>query len=226
MELRSMQQNILVIGGTSGLGLELARNLKPIHTVIVTGRVDPKEAGVQFLRLDLSNAQQLNSTIDDFIATLPHVDCLIFAAGFFQEGRVSDLGDEDIDKMITVGLVAPTKLVQRLLKKQNRLSGFVAITSTSQWTPRLLEPVYTAVKSGLGMLANSLSLDENIGKVMVAAPAGMKTKFWDGQNRDLSEMLDPQWVAEQIICAYQDEFKYKFVRIMRGPARTEVVERR
>src|SRR3989338_6779319 len=128
--------------------------------------------------------------------------------------------------MEDIGLLAPALIVQRIIKKQGSLAGFIAITSTSQWTPRLLEPMYTAVKAGLAMLANSLSLDPRIGKVLVAGPAGMATRFWENNPRDMSKMLDPKWVAEQIIQLYADDFEYKFSRIMRDPPRVEIVETR
>lgn len=113
-----------------------------------------------------------------------------------------------------------------VLNHQKYLPGLIAVTSTSQWTPRLREPVYTAVKAGLGMFANSVSLDPAIGKTLVAAPAGMKTPFWKGTDKDTSDMLDPAWVADQILNLYNDDFKYKYARIMRGPSRVEIMEKR
>ncbi len=76
------------------------------------------------------------------------------------------------------------------------------------------------------MLSNSVSFDERVGKVLVAGPAGMNTRFWEKNPRDMSNMLDPKWVAEQILDQYSGNFKYKFARILRGPARVEVVETR
>lgn len=218
--------NMLIVGGSSGLGLELALIFSPTYNVIITGRKNPKNEKVTFQRLDLSARSRFLNDIDRLVVELPLIDFLIYAAGFCQEGKISELSDKDIADMVNVGLLAPAILLQRLLKKQGNLPGFVAITSTSQWTPRLLEPIYTAVKAGLGMLANSVSLDERIGKVLVAAPAGMKTPFWENSQRDTRDMLDPKWVAKQIISQYSGNFKYKFARILRGPARVKIIETR
>ena len=218
--------NTLIIGGSSGLGLELALKLAPNYEVTVTGRRDPKNEHVTFRTLDLSARSQFSDDLDTFVTQLPQIDLLIYAAGFYQEGDISHVSDEDIANMTNVGLMAPAMLLQRLLKKQDKLSGFIAITSTSQWTPRPLEPVYTAVKAGLAMLANSVSCDERVGKVLVAGPAGMNTRFWENNPRDLSTMLDPTWVAQQVLDQYSGNFNYKFARIMRGPARVEIVETR
>lgn len=219
-------KNVLIVGGSSGLGLELARSFKKNHSVIVTGRRDPEEEQVRFVSLELSAPQKLGEDLSTLVKDLPVIDTLIYAAGFYQEGTMSDLSDTDIMAMESVGMLAPALLLQRILKKQESLSGFVAVTSTSQWTPRLLEPIYTAAKAGLGMMANSVSLDERIGKVLVAGPAGMDTRFWENSPRDTSTMLDPAWVAAQILGHYNDDFEYKFIRILRDEPRVEVVETR
>ncbi len=219
--------NTLIIGGTSGLGLELAKLLKRTHyNVTITGRKDPNIEGLTFVHLALGSDQQFFDSMDRLVQDFAPFDMVIYSPGFYQEGRISDLTDKEILDMTNVGFLAAALLMQRIMKKQGSLACFIAITSTSQWTPRELEPVYTGVKAALGMFANSLSLDPRIGKTLVAGPSGMKTKFWDGTGKDVSTMLDPVWVAEQIVELLDGSFKYKYARIMRGPARVEVVETR
>lgn len=218
--------NTLIIGGTSGLGLALAEKLSKDYQVFVTGRRDPQVEDVNFIHLDLTKDEGLSEALDRTIEQLLPIKLLVYAAGFYQEGKIDDLSDMEIAEMDNVGLRAPAMLLSRLLKKQDELPGFIAITSTSQFTARLYEPVYTAVKAGLAMLAKSVSLDERVGKVLVVAPAGMKTKFWKGTDKDTSTMLDQEWVAGQALRFYQDNFDYKEVRILREPPRTEVVEER
>ncbi|MBI2329988.1 SDR family NAD(P)-dependent oxidoreductase [Candidatus Daviesbacteria bacterium] len=220
----------LVIGGTSGLGLELATLLhsKNNFGVYVTGREKPENEQIKFIHLNIGpDTNLLPSRINNIISDLPQTDLLVYAAGFYQEGSMKQLTDEDITKMVNVGLVAPMLILNRILNRQNKLPGVMAITSTSQWTPRIDEPIYTAVKAGFGMFANSLSLDPQVGKVLVAGPAGMKTNFWLETEKDTSNMLEPAWVAKQIYQLYfEDNFKYKCVRILREPPRIEILENR
>jgi len=221
--------NCLIIGGTSGLGLSLAKKLSGSYDVHVTGRTDPSEKALTFHPLDLSDAQQLPSAINNLVQELPEVDLLIYAAGFFQEGTITDLTVDQVNTMLSVGLTGAIYLTRQILEKQNQLTEFVAITSTSQWTPRLYEPVYTATKAGLGAYANSLSLDPRVKKTLVAGPAGMATNFWkntDEKTHDTSQMLDPEWVADRIIELMHEDYSYKFARILRGPARVEIQETR
>lgn len=220
-----MTKKALIVGGSSGLGLALAQLLAKDHEVTVTGRQNPEIANLQFRYLELGG-DSLRADLDLFVSELSEMDLVVYAAGFFQEGTISDLLDADIEKMNRVGLLAPEMLLQRLLRKQSNLPGFIAITSTSQWTPRLLEPVYTAVKSGLGMLASSISLDDRVGKVLVLGPAGMRTRFWEEDGRDTSDMLDPEWVATETLKLWDKDFEYMFVRALRNRPRVEIVETR
>ncbi len=219
------QRAALIVGGTSGLGLALAHLLLPNHQVYINGRRDPTERNLTFISLEL-DSPDLAADLDHLLRGLPALDLLVYAAGFRQEGKIDHLTDADLSAMARVGLLAPALLLRRILRKQDSLGGLIAITSTSQWTPRLQEPMYTAVKTGLAMLANSLSLDPRIRKVLVAGPAGMVTRFWENSSRNTSTMLDPVWVAEQVIGLYQDDFQYRFARILRDPPRVEIVETR
>lgn len=221
----------LIVGGSSGLGLELATLLhtKNNFEVYITGRKEPEDRQLRFVYLDIDQyTDQLPHRIDEIISDLPkRIDLLVYSAGFYQEGNMKQLTDADLLKMMNVGLVAPTLILNRVLNRQERLPGFIAITSTSQWTPGIYEPFYSAVKAGLGMFANSLSLDPQIEKVLVAGPAGMKTNFWSNIEKDTSTMLKPEWVAEQIRLLYfEDNFKYKCAKILRDPPRIEIVEKR
>lgn len=216
------------MGGTSGLGLEIAKQLdKQGYHTVVAGRRKPEieSLTVEFLDMSGVSTSELADRISKVLETVGHINLLVYAPGFYQEGTLEELSSSDINDMMNVGLNGCTLALNHILSQQ-RLDGFIAVTSTSQWTPRLTEPVYTAVKAGLGMLANSLSLDPNVGKVLVSAPSGMATKFWEGTERDLTAMLEPRWVAEEILKAYQESFKYLFIRILREPPRVEEVERR
>lgn len=206
----------LIIGGTSGLGLELARQFKEYH-VIVTGRSGCDE--FDFEQLDLTDPA-LGSKVEAILERIK-VDCLIYAAGFYQEGRMDELSEDDVKHMIRVGLEAPAIILSHVLRKQP-LESYIAITSSSAFTPRLLEPVYSATKGGLTMLAKSVSLDDRVGKTLVAAPGGMATPFWEGHGKDMSEFLDPQFVAKEIIHHLRASYDYREIEILRGQTQARI----
>jgi NAD(P)-dependent dehydrogenase (short-subunit alcohol dehydrogenase family) len=224
----------LVVGGTSGLGLELARMLAADHydQVYVTGRHRPEAPELMYYRLGFSgntDRAELSAKLGTLVARLPELDLLVCAAGFEERKTVGDFTDEDVFGALAVNLIAPMFLVPRILRAQRVLPGFIAITSTSQQKPRLHEANYCAAKAGLAMYANCVSLDGHVGRVLVAAPSGMNTPFWRERPRpDAVHLLDPTWVAERIMDEYaaDDYTKFKMALILRDPPRVQVEEKR
>lgn len=218
--------SVLIVGGTSGLGLELARDFVDEGSeVIATGRHDPEEKGVEYQRLDLSQAMAFEA-IGKLVLQLPEIKTLVYAAGYFQEGTVTDLTLGQIKEMNMVCYEGLVIFVKKLLHQQKHLDELITITSTSQFTPRQKEPIYTAAKAAAGMFSNSIAEDGRVGKVLVVAPAGMSTKFWEGTGRDTSNDNDPAAVAEEIMRTREGDYDYKFIKILRNPWEVEMVEER
>lgn len=219
--------NVLVVGGSSGLGLELAKSFSNENAeVTITGRQDPQESSLNFIEFDLA-PPELPKRIGELTMRLPEINTLVYAAGYYQEGRVDDLSEDQIEEMLNVcgrGLIYFTRAI---LEKQKKLDELIVITSSSAWTPRKLEPIYNYVKAGEGHFANAMAEDGRVGKVLVDGQFGMQTKFWrDKKHPDWDKMLKPEWVAEQIMDARKEDYKYKFIRIHRDPPKVEVVEKR
>src|SRR5690606_18827276 len=152
-----------------------------------------KVDGLEFIKFDLS-APELPQRFETFAKDLPKVDVVVYAAGYYQEGRITDLSEDQIEEMLNVGGRGLIYGLRAILKKQADLPELITITSTSQWTPRQLEPIYNFAKAGAGHFTNAMAEDGRVAKVMVAGPAGMNTAFWKHDpGRDMSAMLDPKW---------------------------------
>jgi len=206
--------NSLIVGGTSGLGLELARNMSTEGSqVFVTGRKDPNVDFAEYKEFDLS-VGNLPKRIGEFVTKLPTINTLVYAAGFYQEGRITDLTDEQVDEMIDVGGRGLIFFTKKILEKQNKLDELIAITSTSQWTPRELETTYNFVKAGAKHYAHGQSLDRRVGKTLVVGPSGMKSGFWKKTVKDTSSMMEPSWVAEQIMELRKLDGNYNFAKVL------------
>lgn len=194
----------------------------------VTGRHEPDIAlfpRIEYQQLSITDdVTALTLDIDKVLIRFTRVNTIVYCAGFLQRGHIDALSDAALQRMTNVGLLAPMMLIQRLKNNLDTPLKIMLITSSSQYTPRELEPAYCAVKSGLGMLGASLVRDHDIGKVLVVAPSGISSKFWEGSGEDTSTMLDVDWVAEQVVALSSGVFKYKYAKLLRNPARVDVVE--
>ena len=224
--MKTNSQRVLIVGGTSGLGLALATLLcEKGEEVFVTGKHNPENVALIYLPLVIgAETKNMDEELDHILEKIGPVDLLVYAAGFSQIGTLDVLTDKEIDAMLNISLAVPAKLLQRILQRQKKLPGLIAITSTSQWIPRMEEPVYAATKAGLAMLVASVSLDPRIKKTLVVWPSGMNTKMQVGRKYK-GILLDPSWVATQILEWYKTDFKYQLIRILRDPPRVETLEK-
>ena len=161
MQLRG--KTVLVTGGTDGIGLELARQLKDKGAaVIVCGRREAllaaaRAEGMDAVAADLSSAQGC-AALHVALGDRP-IDILINNAGMsgnFGPGEPLDL--ILTDKAIFLNLNAPMHLVGLFLPGllARPEAAIVNVTSGLAIAPRAGGPVYCASKAGLRSFTQSL----------------------------------------------------------------------
>lgn len=153
----------LVTGGTDGIGLEIARQLKAKGaTVVVCGRdagrlKAAREEGFGAVEADLSTREGCDALIEELDGI--QLDILVNNAGM---GGPSDLlAGFDIaesDRCIYLNLSAPIQLIAALLPglRERPEAAIVNITSGLAIAPRAAGPVYCATKAGLRSFTQSL----------------------------------------------------------------------
>lgn len=208
MDLKN--KRILITGGTSGLGFELAVNLLSRGAHIFICSRTQEEIDKALIRLnsenvrgyvcDISNILQVQTMAMD----ISNLDGLINNAGVWLEGNVENNSAEEISNVIDVnlkGLIYCTNVFLPALKKREE-SFIVNIASTSSVDIKPKQAVYTATKWGVKGFTDSLRLDlrESGVKVIGVYPGGMRTNLFSsaGSNRDTSTFIDPKLIAEEI----------------------------
>jgi short-subunit dehydrogenase len=219
-------KKVLIIGGSSGLGLELAKKYKEQGCVVyITGRKAPleKTENIVFVELELGDILNLSNNINNFILNLDFtVDVFIYAAGIFHRGFFDEISVDDLLINVSVNYIAPQFLLKELMKKQNKIDQLIGISSIAQFRTPENEPYYSSNKTGFGKYIEIISQDKRIKKTLLISPGGMNTNFWRNHPKTqekLKEYLDPIWVAEQIILLTENNIKYQSYIIERNPAR-------
>ena len=91
-------KNVLIIGGTSGIGKKTALLLDNLGAkVTVVGRKDPNEPDLNFLKTDLYQRSEIEELLDKIKGQ--SFNYLINAAGTFSPKPFVDHSVEDYDQM-------------------------------------------------------------------------------------------------------------------------------
>jgi uncharacterized oxidoreductase len=199
--MRMSGNTILITGGTSGIGLELAKQLHRDNTIIITGRDAHK---LDLARTQLGNAYPIQSDVSDpaAIAALyanvtrefPSLNVLINNAGIMRKISLHDSTADltGITREIETNLNGPMRMVNQFLPhlKKQKSSAIVNVTSGLAFVPFPISPIYSATKAGLHSFTQALRIqmrNTNV-KVVELAPPGTETPLFRGDfdEKDLS----------------------------------------
>ncbi|MEQ1616487.1 MAG: SDR family oxidoreductase [Hyphomicrobiaceae bacterium] len=159
-------RNIVVTGGTQGIGAEIARDCARAGAsgICVTGRnavngaamvaqLQQLGAKAVFVAAELGNAAEVSAIMPAALAAFGHVDGLVNAAGITDRGHIEDTSIELWDRMMAVNVRAPFILTQALvrhLKAAKKPGSVVNIITRSSHGG---QPFLTAYSTSKGALA-------------------------------------------------------------------------
>jgi 3-oxoacyl-[acyl-carrier protein] reductase len=178
-------QNVIVSGGSRGLGLAIVRSLAGAgFRVIAVARSSTEEllaagraaasagtGAVEFRACDLSDLQQLSPLVKALRADFGPLYGLVNNAGLGTSGLLSTMRDADIERLIKLNTVSPillSKYVVRSMMAQRQgrivnISSIVAATGYSGLS------VYSATKASL--LGFTRSLAREVGQLGITVNA-------------------------------------------------------
>ncbi len=118
---------ILITGGTSGIGLELALQFTKLgNRVIVTGREQEKvdsvardNPSIVIIKSDVSEPQAITDLYKKVSTDFPDLNILINNAGIMRKINLQDQGAdlEDITREIDINLSGPIRMVKQFLPR-------------------------------------------------------------------------------------------------------------
>ena len=145
---------ILITGGTSGIGLELTRQLHRDNTVIVTGRDLEKLSqagatlggGVRCIQSDVSDPAAIVALFEKVTREFPTLNVLINNAGIMREEKLAEpeIDLTDSEAIIATNLLGPIRLTAALLPllRQQGHSTVVNVSSGLAFVPLTTTPSY------------------------------------------------------------------------------------
>lgn len=192
--MKKSGNTILVTGGGSGIGREMARRWASWgNTVIVAGRtVESLEGTAQGfdnihpMALDVGDDASISAFARDLIARFPALNVLVNNAGIMKVEDVTTARDlHDAEDMVTINLLGPIRLTDALvdhLAGQND-AAIVNVSSGLAFVPLVRAATYSATKAALHSYTVSLR-DALAGKIEVieVPPPAVQTELTPGQS--------------------------------------------
>jgi uncharacterized oxidoreductase len=191
--MQMIGRTILITGGSSGIGLEVARQLLGRgNTVIVTGReqgrLDQACAELPDLQAIVSDAADpgaIEALHRQVTERFPRLDVLVNNAGIMRKiDLAAERTPEDLTREIGINLAAPMQMVQQFLPtlRGRPQALIVNVTSGLAFVPFKIAPVYSATKAGLHAYTRCLraQLAGSSVAVVEVAPPGTETPLFRG----------------------------------------------
>ena len=217
--MKLKQRTVLITGGTSGIGLELARQLLGRgNTVIVTGRdQDALDAaartlpGVHAFKSDVSDPQAITALCEAVVARFPALDTLINNAGIMRNIRLDgERSLQDVTREIEVNLSGPVRMVQQFLPHLMSRPGALVVNVSSglAFVPLPAAPIYCATKAAIHSYTQSLRVQIK-GKgitVVELAPPGVETPLFRGEFAEETrgqKAMDPKELVRRALAGIE-----------------------
>ena len=192
--MRLINRTVLITGGTSGIGQELARQLlKRGNTVIVTGR-DQKRLdataqalpGVHVICSDVSDPVAVVRLHETIMERYPTLDTLVNNAGIMRNLNLNLPRElQDVTREIEINLSGPIRMIQQFLPhlKSRKNALIVNVSSGLAFIPMPISPIYSATKAAMHSFTQSLRVQlAGSGVTTVElAPPGTETPLFRGE---------------------------------------------
>ena len=198
----------LVTGGSSGIGLAIARMLRDegLELTLVSRRAERIEAaaaelGAAAIAADVSEAEECERIVSEHRDRFGRLDVLVNSAGIGIGGRIEDLPAKHHDLQLAVnlrGLFLVTKAAIPLLRDSR--GWIVNLASIAGMLPTPGLATYGATKAAVIALTRSLNdeLDADGVRAIALCPGFVDTPMAQWSGIEPTEMIRPEDCAEVV----------------------------
>lgn len=188
-------KRVLIVGGTHGMGLELAKMCNDLGAyVVVIGKTNNKDIPESILQI---NCDIFRSSI---VHLINKVDYCFNNIGLYYKGTIEETRTEVFKKIIDKNLIISYKITKLALKHMNKGGVLVNMASRPTLDSYHSWSAYTIAKQGIITLTKSASEEGNL-KCYAICPSRVDTKFRDAlfPDENIKTRLKPVDVAETIL---------------------------
>lgn len=232
--MKTTGNTIFMTGGTSGIGLELARRFRDLgNTVIISGRRKDlldriaAEDGIDGIALDVADPDSIAAAFETVTTKYPDLNVVVTMAGIMLAEDLHDpahlTASEQVVDINLLGTIRTiTAFTPHLLKQTDPV--IVTVSSGLAFIPLVMTPTYNATKAAVHSYSQSLRIqlaDAGV-QVIELVPPAVQTGLLNG-TPDPSWMPLDEYVDEAVSLLQQhpdaDEILVDRVRFLRDAER-------
>ena len=167
-------KKVLIIGGGSGMGLEIAKTLDSNnYDVTCVGRKDRNNLDYNYVKCDVSKSEEVTKLFRTNV-----YDVLVYCAGIISSEEESyKYSEDEINSIIDINLKGCIRCNQLFIDKclENSISGkIINISSISNRGSKYF-PIYASSKAGILTYTKSIASRYDSIKANVISPGVIKT---------------------------------------------------
>lgn len=209
-------KNVLIVGGTSGIGLSIALNLKQVENVYILGRHKPVYDLPEHTSYYFFDLQTFDLNIFEQFS---EIDTLIISAGFGKLGLFKDITDQEIQDYFPVNTVGTIRIIKYFYNKLLLAPDFYCcvIGSISGYMSSPFFAVYAATKAALRIFIESINVEleksNSSNKILHVAPGAINGTAFTGAINSPEQTRELAIDIIEKIKAKQDLFIPKYEEI-------------
>ncbi|MBK9214728.1 MAG: 3-oxoacyl-ACP reductase FabG [Chloracidobacterium sp.] len=172
MTERTPNQVAIVTGAASGIGTAIAERLSIDGYRVVLADIDKSQLARTVLEMegrgskvlaspvDITQKDQVGDMIEMTMARFGTVDVLVNNAGIIRDGFLTNLSEEDWDRVLDVNLKGAFLCCQAVFPvMKEKQAGRIVNISSRAWLGNIGQANYSASKGGLVSLTRTLALE-------------------------------------------------------------------
>jgi uncharacterized oxidoreductase len=215
--MKTTDNTILITGGGSGIGFEMAKLFSKNNKVIITGRnaeklnlAAAKIENTTPLVSDINNENDVTNLVEILNKDFPDLNIVINNAGLAHYYKLTDANTNAFQKAseeILTNYLSIVRLTERLLPllEKQKESAFVNVSSIAAFAPGMLLPSYSVSKAALHSYTQVLrvTLEKSTSiKVFEVMPPLVDTSF--SAEIGGSTGISPTIVAQNVLEALEN----------------------
>jgi len=200
-------QNIVITGAASGIGLELVAQLSASHNHILAVDIDLAKLRelknnypeIEFLCLDLTYVESLLEIFSWIHDHWKKVDIFFANAGYAKYSSWKDLAADEFEKLLHINTLIPIETAKLLFKNQPDYPFRLVITASAMsfwYIPGYA--AYAASKAALHQFAETIRSEGGGDWLTLVYPIATKTQFFEKAGNSIPKAFPVQSVESVV----------------------------